>query len=396
MRGNVLVASCLALALGTVACQDQANEPAAPNEPALQHLGRPDFADLALKRGLVRVPIKGRLSDRHLTKLRTRIIDPTDYVCAPDSPVFDWADAEFAEAVARDLPELITLFEYAAPDIPFLDALFLLDENDPDAQEFGYDGEFTKVMLKTERDVKRFWDIRSDDILLLAMKGTMLQDEARVAAVYQTFFLDDDGSAITPAEAAEYAGIVRDALLAAETLDGGDDPLFSFNAFAFSTSGQPDRIVMGDGILEGFAEVGFADVAPQAIYAHEFAHHIQYENEYFDDVPPGASPPIATAELTRYTELMADAMAAYYLTHKRGATMNRHRVAKFLNAFFQLGDCAFDNPGHHGTPAQRMRAAQFGFDLADQAQKQGHILTSEQFKELFDEAYPDLVAPDAP
>jgi hypothetical protein len=43
-----------------------------------------------------------------------------------------------------------------------------------------------------------------------------------------------------------------------------------------------------------------------------------------------------------------------------------------------------------------MRAAEFGFDVADQAQKQGHILTSEQFKQLFDEAYPDLVAPDAP
>ena len=61
----------------------------------------------------------------------------------------------------------------------------------------------------------------------------------------------------------------------------------------------------------------------------------------------------------------------------------------------QIWDCAFDNPGHHGTPNQRMAAAQLGFDVADQAQKQGHILTSEQFHALFVAAYPDLIAPDA-
>ena len=60
---------------------------------------------------------------------------------------------------------------------------------------------------------------------------------------------------------------------------------------------------------------------------------------------------------TRYTELMADAYSAYYLTHKRGAAMNRHRVAGFLEVFYQIGDCAYTNNGHHGTPNQRMNAA---------------------------------------
>lgn len=53
---------------------------------------------------------------------------------------------------------------------------------------------------------------------------------------------------------------------------------------------------------------------------------------------------------------MADAMSASFLTHKRGAAMNRKRVEQFLEVFFQIGDCAFDNPGHHGTPNQRMAA----------------------------------------
>ena len=92
---------------------------------------------------------------------------------------------------------------------------------------------------------------------------------------------------------------------------------------------------------------------------------------------------------------MADAYSAYYLTHKRGAALNRKRVAQFLQVFFQIGDCGFDSPAHHGTPNQRMAAAEFGFDVAHEAQKQGHILSSDQFHDLFVAAYPELIAPDA-
>jgi hypothetical protein len=390
MRRHLILGSCLALALGTLACQDETSEPVAPSMTSTQQLGRQAFSDLAAKRELVRVPITGRLSDQYLSDAASRIIDPTDYVCVPGSPVFDWADAEFEEALNEDFPELFRLVvEFAADQVPFVEALLILTEDTP--QSFGYNGEFTKVMQKTERDVKGFWDIFSDDILLLAMKGTMLQDESRVAPVYQNFFVNDDGSPITAEQAAEIAATVHTLLDQAETLDGGNDPLFSLNAFAFSSPGIQDRIVMGDGILEGFKVVGFGDVAPQAIYAHEFAHHIQYERDYLDELPPPATAP----EQTRHNELMADAMAAYYLTHKRGGTLNRHRVAQFLEVFFQIGDCAFTNPGHHGTPNQRMKAAQFGFDVADQAHKQGHILTAEQFHELFEAEYAEIIAPDA-
>ena len=102
----------------------------------------------------------------------------------------------------------------------------------------------------------------------------------------------------------------------------------------------------------------------------------------------------SAAEQTRYTELMADAFSAYFLTHKRGGTMNRKRVAEFLQVFFQIGDCAFSDPGHHGTPNQRMAAATFGFDVADAAQKQGHIMSSADFHALFVAKYPTLVALD--
>jgi hypothetical protein len=41
----------------------------------------------------------------------------------------------------------------------------------------------------------------------------------------------------------------------------------------------------------------------------------------------------------------------------------------------------------------RTRAAQFGFSVADQAQKQGQILTAAQFHALFLAAYTSIVTP---
>ena len=333
--------------------------------------------------------------DRTLPTLPRKVIDPDDYVCNPSSPVVDWFVGEFNEFIVEEPARFQLLYIQLWADlIPTYESFFFLTDDTP--QEFGYDGEYTHVLQKTDRDAKRFWDIPSDQIQMVALKGTMLQDPARVAATYQLPIGPPEPYGLTADSAAKVAAVIRQEVLASEVLDGGNHPLFSFNAYAFWTNdgSLPEKIIMGDGVLEGYAQVGFADVAPQAVYAHEFAHHIQHHNGYFEELPPGPAPD-TQAEFTRYTELMADAYSAYYLTHKRGAAMNKHRVAEFLQVFFQIGDCAFDSRGHHGTPNQRMRAAQLGFDVADQAQKQGHILTSEQFHDLFVDAYLDIVAPDA-
>jgi predicted metalloprotease len=141
---------------------------------------------------------------------------------------------------------------------------------------------------------------------------------------------------------------------------------------------------MGDGILEAYSALGFEDVAPQAILAHEFGHHIQFQLGLF--------PAVRTPEGTRRTELMADAYSAYYLSHSRGATMQWKRVQKFLEVFFNIGDCGFASNGHHGTPLQRMAAAEWGYEVANSAKKQGKILTSEEFTILFEAKLPEFVA----
>jgi hypothetical protein len=380
---RALLCSCLALALATTACQDQKTEPTSPGAgPDLKQQSR-----APLSRDRLRLPATLRMSDPQLADAARRAINPGDYVCPPSTPVVDWFLGEVNEFIDRE-PALFNLLyvNLFADLVPTYEAL--LFETTATPQYFGYNGEYTPVLTKTEKDVKRFWDIYSKDIQLIGFHGTVLQDVDRTAATYEFLFGVDHATAVS------IATTVRNAVLQSQVLDGGNHPLFSFNAFAVSTDDGsiPDKILMGDGVLAGYEAVGFGDVAPQAVYAHEFGHHIQYENGYFDD-------PYATAgdaaEQTRYTELMADAFSAYFLTHKRGAAMNRKRVEQFLEVFFEIGDCAFDNPGHHGTPNQRMAAAHLGFDIADQAQKQGRILTSEQFHALFVAAYPGLIAPDA-
>ena len=385
MRRHVFLSAFLALALGTAGCQNEKTEPTAPK------VG-PDFMQQStgrfnLNRDRIKLPASARMTDREMADAVRRAIDPNDYVCPPSTPLIDWLIGKIDE-VATQEPDIFDLlfFQLAADIIPTYEAYFFETTDTP--QYFGYTGEYTQIMAKTDKDVKRFWDIFSDDIQLVPMHGTVLLNEEKTAATYELLFgLDHDTAALI-------ASIVHGALLQSQTLNGGNHPIFSFNAFAVTTDGGsiPDKILMGDGVLEGYKAIGFDDVAPQAIYAHEFGHHIQFERGYFND-------PIATAgdppEQTRYTELMADAFSAYYLTHKRGAALNRKRVEEFLQVFFNVGDCAFDNPGHHGTPNLRMKAARFGFDVADQAQKQGHILTADQFHALFVAAYADITAPDA-
>ena len=393
MKRNVVLGVCLAVVLGAAACQDQSNEPAAP--PAGTDERPLALGQVTLKRGQLTLPSSIRMSDRYFTDVAGRAINPGDYECPASTAVGDWWLEKALEFVAENPADFNFIYNQVWADLlPTYEALYFLTDATP--QVFGYNGEYTHVMQKTHRDAKRFWNIPSSDIQLLAMKGTMLLDVERVVAAYMHEGVPPFFGSLTEPAARSIATRIQSILQSSEALNGGNHPLFSFNAYAITDDENviPDKIVMGDGILEGYKVLGFGDVAPQAVYAHEFAHHIQYEKGYIDEPVPGPGPHSA-AEETRYTELMADAYSAYYLTHKRGAAMNQKRVAQFLEVFFQIGDCGFTSPGHHGTPNQRMKAAQFGFTVADEAQKQGHILTAEQFHARFLEAWPQLIAPDA-
>jgi len=383
LRRPLALRSLLAAALVVIGCTEPPTAPDSVLAPSAST--RSASSELSASRSRLTPPASAPSIDQLFGEFGRPAINPNDYVCGNEaSPVTDVLYAEISRTASTraELNRLLVLDDLGAAILPTYEALFLQTSATP--QTFGYDGEFTQAMTKVERDVKKFWDIPSSQIQVLGMHGTMLLDTLRTARTYEEVF------GIPAPVAASWAREMRDSLLASTTMNGGDYAYFTFNAVSFRATGLPDKIVMGDGILEAFAAIGFGDVAPQAIFAHEFAHQIQYEHEYLDDLGQVSKP-----EATRFSELMADAMAAYFLTHARGAAMNQKRVEQFLSAFYQMGDCAFDDPGHHGTPNQRLAAAQFGFDVADQYQKQGHILTSQEFYELFMKVYPTIVAPDA-
>ncbi|MCC9169211.1 neutral zinc metallopeptidase [Pontibacter harenae] len=251
-------------------------------------------------------------------------------------------------------------------DINFIAAY--VDESEQ--QYFGENGEYTSLMDKRKREIEKFWGMPGQ-IRVNGQHGATLNDRDKVAHVLYNYF-----TGLPTLEAAHaYADYLLSINAAMSTLP--ESPFFSIDGFA--TSG--DVIVIGDGLVQMVSEAGVAqDIVWTGILAHEWAHQIQFDN-YAGWYPGGAAED--PAESTRYTELEADFMAAYYMTHKRGATYNWKRVEQFFTLFFQIGDCGFESSGHHGTPLQRMAAAQLGYETANQAQKQGHIMSPQELHGIF-------------
>lgn len=291
-------------------------------------------------------------------------------------------------AMTQEQFDFLVAHQATLLSVPTYAALVFGKPGDPD---YALDSHAHQVE-HTFRDLKRFWDIPSDDIQLMAMHGDVLLDAPRIAATLTEMVATGQSAPMTPAEIEEEATTVADFMRTQG--DFYDNPLWTLNAFAFSGEGErnpeiaalPDKLVVGDGILEAYDSFGLGDVGPRVIMAHEFGHHVQYELDVFD------SGPTDPAEATRRTELMADAMATYFGVHKRGLSLNQKRVVDALLSFYTVGDCQFADPGHHGTPLQRRRAAQWGADQAAAAQPKSYVLSPAAFIERFEAALPGIIA----
>ncbi len=311
-------------------------------------------------------------------------IDPGDYECGRtllddyvDQLINSMTDEEFFFLIAH----IDTIF-----DVPTYDPLLFGTAGDPAYALTLH----AKQLEKTFREVKAFWDIKSDDIQLMAMHPDPLFSAARIARTNKVLHEGEIPDADIEAEAAEVATFMQ------AHPGFARNPLFTLNAFAFSGVDEdppfnqiPDKLVFGDGFIQAYDALGLGDVGPRVVMGHEFGHHIQYEDNLFETDLTGP-------EATRRTELMADTFAGYFGTHKKGLTLNKKRVVDTLLTFYTVGDCAFDDPGHHGTPNQRERAAQFGADLAAAAKPKSYVLPSLTVAHLFEDELPTIVAPDAP
>jgi hypothetical protein len=346
--------------------------------PRMSLVADPANQSKVKSRGKTRYGLLSNHDFNYYQSLIKQAIDPGDYECEPtmfDEYIFNsvqtWDDNDFT-------------FYFFFGAIVF-DYVYIY-ENTDGGQYYGATGLYTNVTNRTFKDLKKFWDIPTD-ILMRDAHGSVYSDVNKVSDVLLVY--SDFGILwpMTEEEALELAGLIKTVFGSSHFMNY-NHPLLTLNAFAAMEDpyfGTPKKIVMGDGILKAYDDMGYSDVASAAILAHEYAHHIQFANNVeFVFEPEG----------TRRTELMADALAAYFLTHKIGAAMNWKRVQGFLQVFYAIGDCAFDNPGHHGTPNQRMMAASYGYALATDAQKKGMVMSSEDLITWFDTVLPTIIASD--
>lgn len=304
-------------------------------------------------------------------------------------PLWNWF---FIQQIPSLGPEIIPILQnenLKITDLAFFHSLYV--ENSPADQSFGPNGEYTDQINTSAADIKRFWgNAELDNIILVASHGSVLQDRNKVVA---TFKSPQYGYSDQKANA--YADSVATLFGIHPLFLNGQHPAFTYNQLAipdttFAGFGRiPAKIIIGDGLLQGFDAIGYGDIAPQAILAHEYAHHIQYDLGIV--VRGWQRGKELIPKTSRRIELMADAYAAYYLSHPRGAAMRGESVQRFLQVFSNLGDCEFKGDSHHGTPAQRMGAAEWGANLATNTHKEGQILSGLEFARLFDAALADIV-----
>ncbi|SFC89981.1 hypothetical protein SAMN04487907_11242 [Zunongwangia mangrovi] len=260
----------------------------------------------------------------------------------------------------------------------YLDLNFYYSYFDRSEQYFGEDGSYTNFMSKRKRELERFWDME-DEIILNGQHTATLNDREKVADLYEIV-----GANV---ETREDAYAIADQILAINAASPNlpENPFFATDGFAVTNN----LIVIGDGIVQMLSETGIdSKIVWTGILSHEWAHQIQFDNTS-SWYPNGAADD--PAEATRYTELEADFLASYYMTHKRGATYNWKRVEQFFELFFAIGDCSFSSSGHHGTPLQRMEASRLGYELAASAQKKGKILSQQEAHDYFVENIDEIL-----
>ena len=300
------------------------------------------------------------------------VVEPSECESTPFSDVI-------SESVSSNLDALGANWYSLYAEMNFY--YTITDESKP---YFGNGGQYTNYVVKRTRSLEKFWKM-SGEVDVRGQHNNTLNDKDKIIQIL-TFWYG------MPQELAQsYADFFVDYINPNSSFLI-ETPLLSFDGFAIALGGilgQGDLIVIGDGLVELMSETGVEDkIVWTGILAHEWAHQIQFNNNYmdfwfnqFDNEP----------ERTRASELEADFMASYYMTHKRGATYNWKRVQDFLELFFNIGDCSFESSGHHGTPIQRMESSRLGYELAKSAHKKGKILSQEAVHDAFVDAFDDIV-----
>jgi hypothetical protein len=336
---------------------------------------------------LIAARLAQNLDFMHFWNLIRAAINPDDYKkCEPT--VLDAYLEKITKDWTKEEGELFGAFGYLA----FIEADYL--DNEPRDEYFGLRGEYNGAIRKVMRDLQCFWDIPRD-IILIDIHGSVYKDVETITKILINFveYKDENGKVVPfPKDLAVEVATLLKQVFGSAHFQNYNHPLLTFNAFAeweIPELGVVKKIAMGDGLLKGLKDIGFDDVAITQIMAHEYGHQVQFTNNI-------AGPETEfTPESTRRIELMADAYGAYYSNHREGAAFNSRKAVRIQELSFMFGDCAFNDPFHHGTQNQRKLSAKFGYETATRGARCHEILGGSRFADVFDRVLPRIIAPDA-
>ncbi|HWC21949.1 MAG TPA: hypothetical protein VG502_06580 [Flexivirga sp.] len=329
-------------------------------------------------------------------------LNPGDYECGPTA-MNAWVKDQVAQIDPTSWSWYTNGILGLSPDLLVQYWTLMKTPSAPRDTSFGPSGSATNEMARTFGALQNFWDIDGSGIALVSYDAKLLADTPEAAAdravVYDGISKISGFASILLRLSVE-SGILSGTL--AGFPGGVDNPMFSVNSFAIDPThatgddkatldmlGVTRRIAMGQGLIRMWDDLGLGRVGDRAVLAHEYSHQVQYDDNLFvTDITD-------EAEATARTELMADAFGTYFTVSKHGESLNKAQTLQDLQTFYNVGDCGFSNPGHHGTPNQRYRAAEWGADLAKSQSDQGHVLPSLAVDAAFEKALPQITAPDA-
>ncbi|MDB5247805.1 MAG: hypothetical protein JWQ40_2199 [Segetibacter sp.] len=256
---------------------------------------------------------------------------------------------------------------------------------DVSKQYFGANGQYTPVVVKHQKTLEPFWKM-FNEIKINGQHNSTLNSRDKIAEVLIYFFGFPTADAYAFANEMIAINIISPVFI--------ETPLLSFDAFATTNEFIPldaDLIVLSDGIIEALSETGIgSNVVVGGVLSHEWGHQVQFNySKKWYGVELGAWP--STPDFTRFTEMEADCFSGYYLTHNKGAQYNWRQIAQFLYLFYTIGDCAFTDPGHHGTPNQRFAASRLGFLIAELTFPRSKVLSADQVHELYSAGYDHII-----
>lgn len=275
----------------------------------------------------------------------------------------------------------------------------LFDRNEQ-GEYIGVNGAETEELIARQRSANAFWESVDSDgtldthnIKLLGVHGTILQNKAALGTLLLLFG--------EPLLHIPYWVSAIQSSIETNVPNGYNNPLFTANAMAFPSLADllgvefgegfvPDVILMGDGIIDFVKDAGLGRDGPDFVHAHEYGHQMQFDIDAYDDAEH-----LPVPEQTRRTELMADALATYFLAHDNGGNLSEGHIQELHEGAFALGDCEVASDGHHGTPLQRECAAMWGASQAVADNASGAIMHPSTFRHTFDTVLDEIIAVDA-